>query len=507
MKTINTIWLCTWLVMGTLSLSACGGESSENLPNNESEEPTVTPPEGEGEGEESPETPTVDSFEPAPFDPADEVTNNLRQLQRQSEYLTLEYTARLATESLATFLESFAILAADPERQYLTDLCWSNSLPCAGDIRLYDWKKNGYGLVEPVLFTNRTGAIISGHVWATQKGPEKRPTIVITSGSIQATEQMYWWAAQTLAKAGYIVMTTDPQNQGRSDTFGAGKDVMEGVPPQLIGYTFFDGTVDALDFILSNPDNTYCPQPARSGNSHCEKQERRVNSGLNAGYNPFWAMVDADKVGLAGHSYGASGVSYIGQQDPRVKAIVAWDNLCSLSECQARGGMLPIPELTVPALGISNDYMDGPIPQSRATSTASIDLSEAGVDSGQLIIRGGTHFEYSYLPLSVFAATHRGIDLAAWYTQAWFDKYLKADPTADKRLLTTRWQNDSIDASLDKAGKGNMFSYKYGSRMKIKLASGANWHCEDLRTGCEGMYTDDGEADDYSFLTVVTTPE
>ena len=254
------MWLCAWLVMGTLSLSACGGESSENPPNIESEEPTESSsgnedeesPENpeEEEGEEPTETPIVASFEPAPFDPVEEIANDLRQLQRQSEYLTPEYTARLAAESLASFLESFVILAKDPERQFLTDLCWSNSLPCAGDLRLYDWKKNGYGLVEPVLFTNRTGAIISGHVWAT-----------------------------------------------------------------------------------------------------------------------------------------------------------------------------------------------------------------------------------------------------------------KAGPTADKRLLTNRWQNDSIDESLDKAGKGNMFSYKHGSRMKIKLESGATWHCEDLRTGCDGMYTDDGEADNYSFLTIVTTPE
>lgn len=439
------------------------------------------------------------------FDPALEFSNGMRQLQRQDEYLTPEYQARLFTESQAQFLESLSILVADPERQYLTDLCWSNGLPCAGDIRLYDWKVNGYGLVEPVLFANRSGAIISGHVWATQDGPEKRPTVVITGGSIQATEQMYWWAAQTLAKAGYVVMTTDPQNQGRSDTFGEGADAMEGVPPQTMGNTFYDGTVDALDFILSTPASPYCPQPARSGNSHCEKQTRRADSGLNAEYNPFWALVDADKIGLAGHSYGAAGVSYVGQQDLRVKAIVAWDNLCTPSECQ-QGSQLPLPELHTPALGISNDYAGGPIPQPNALSDASSVLSDADVDSGQLIIRGGTHFEYSYLPNSVFSATHRGIDLSAWYTQAWFDKYLKNDPDADKRLLTQRWRSDAIDAGLDPAGEGNMFSYSILSRLDITLNSGEPWQCEDLRTGCVGMFKDDGEPDAYSFLSVVTTP-
>ena len=50
----------------------------------------------------------------------------------------------------------------------------------------------------------------SGHVWATRTGPARRPGVVITSGSVQADEQMYWYVAQALAKAGYVVLTWDP---------------------------------------------------------------------------------------------------------------------------------------------------------------------------------------------------------------------------------------------------------------------------------------------------------
>ena len=57
----------------------------------------------------------------------------------------------------------------------------------------------------------------------------------------------------------------------------------------------------------------------------------------------------------------------------------------------------------------------------------------------QVNIRGGTHYEYSYIPGVEFDATLRGLDMAIWYTAAWFDKYLKSDPSADRRLLTTRW--------------------------------------------------------------------
>jgi hypothetical protein len=106
---------------------------------------------------------------------------------------------------------------------------------------------NGDGIVRPVLFTARDGATLSGHVSATIAGPARRPGIVITNGSVQADEQMYWYAAQTLAKAGYVVLTFDPQGQGQSDTFGQSPDEDEGVPAQTDGRPFYDGTEDAID--------------------------------------------------------------------------------------------------------------------------------------------------------------------------------------------------------------------------------------------------------------------
>src|SRR6201999_46466 len=98
----------------------------------------------------------------------------------------------------------------------------------AGEFRLYDWN----GIVKPVLFTARHGATVSGHVWAARSGPARRPGVVITNGSVQADEQMYWYAAQALAKTGYVVLTFDPQGQGQSDTFGEGADRGGGGPAQ-----------------------------------------------------------------------------------------------------------------------------------------------------------------------------------------------------------------------------------------------------------------------------------
>ena len=141
--------------------------------------------------------------------------------QRQAIYDTPAYQAQLAVDSAASTAQALATEAADPGRLFTDDLCWNLANGCAGDIRLNNWATNGYGLVRPVLFTARDGATISGHVWATVAGPAKRPGIVITNGSVQADEQMYWYLAQTLAKDGYVVLTFDPQGQGQSDTLGA----------------------------------------------------------------------------------------------------------------------------------------------------------------------------------------------------------------------------------------------------------------------------------------------
>jgi hypothetical protein len=49
----------------------------------------------------------------------------------------------------------------DPEREFVTDLCWNGFDGCAAEFRLYDRKAKGYGRVEPVLFTARNGATLS----------------------------------------------------------------------------------------------------------------------------------------------------------------------------------------------------------------------------------------------------------------------------------------------------------------------------------------------------------
>ncbi len=340
------------------------------------------------------------------FDPVYEAKNYSKTLERASIYMTPQYQLQLRAQSVKNSADAALALLRDPERNFV-NLCSNGFDGCSGDVRLYDWGPVGYGIVKPVLFTARDGATLSGHVWATRAGPARRPGIVITNGSVQANEQMYWYAAQTLAKAGYVVMTFDPQGQGQSDILGESPDAFEGVPAQTDGRPFFDGTEDAINFFLSTAKQPYEPVPScQGGTSHAPKQDRRVAAGLDTAYNPLAEMLNPNRLGLAGHSYGAAGVSYIGQWDPRVDAVVAWDNLSGADPNGGSGsfppGEQPCPAdpsqrtpapLTKPALGMSADYFLPPTPNlsqpdPEAKAAESVKYSDAGVDSGEIVIRG-----------------------------------------------------------------------------------------------------------------------
>jgi dienelactone hydrolase len=467
---------------------------------------------------------TAAAFTPAPFSAVVEARNFAKVEERQAIYDTPGYQLLLRAVGLQNRVASLAEQVNDPARLF-PDLCASGEDGCAGDVRLYGWQSGGAGIVQPVYFTARNGATVSGHVWATRSGAAHRPGIVITNGSVQADEQLYWFAAQTLAKAGYVVLTFDPQGQGQSDSFGEAPDQTEGFPAQTDGRPFFDGTEDAVNFFLSTPSRAYVPVPSCStGTSHRGKQEARVEQRLDNAYNPFWSIVDPARLGLAGHSYGAAGVSYIAQWDGRVGAVVAWDNLSGTDPGGSAGGPVEKPcpanpaarrvaPITKPALGMSADYFLPPTPNTAqpdplAKTAESIAYSKAGVDSGEIVIRGGSHLDFSFIPNAAFGASMRGADMIAWYTTAWFDKYLKGDAAADGRLLTTRWRDDAAEARVDLRHDANMMSFYYQSRLDIHRGGGGGVvDCEDLRAGCAALTAADGAPPAYSYLAVATTPD
>lgn len=476
------------------------------------------------------------------FDPAVEA-RNYSKITERARYVTSEpeFQARLAEQNAQDQAEYPLIVAQDPERDFTQNLCSHRQAECAGDVRFYDWAAQGFGRMQPVLYTARNGATISGTVWGpgprssrpSRARPAKRPAVVITTGGL-APETLYWGFAATLARHGYVVLTYEVQGQGRSDTYGEAPDRMEGRSdrPQAFasGQPFYDGTEDALDFLLSTRRHPYDPRPS-CGNAnggiatdHSAKQQRRVEEGLNTAHNPLWRTVDRARVGVAGHSQGAGAASYVGQKDRRVDAIVAWDHLEAPvdppAECPARPRSRRDLEITKPGLGLAGDYHQPPEaytadPDPQAKNAPFLEYRRAGVESMQVNIRGGTHYEFSFMAgmaatYPFATATLRGYDLVGWYTTAWFDRYVKCRTPAckrraHKRLLTDRWRHDPGSAAVDPDGDPNLYSFYLRSRYDLRRPGGRRVRCDDMRSGCPTMRPD-GLAPGYDLYADATRP-
>jgi hypothetical protein len=292
------------------------------------------------------------------------------------------------------------------------------------------WTGAGLGRVTPVSFPSLDGAVLRGFVFeppASDPPPASGyPGVVITDGSIQAYQQLYFWAAEGLAQSGYEVMTYDVQGQGESDLLPAnclGQLVLHhmctGVPYQQ-NYNFFQGAEDSLNFFLS-------------------------------GGNPDGASLNHHDIALAGHSLGASAVSEVGQCDKRVTTIVAWDDLAAVNNCS--GVIIPPADrsttlLHASALALTNDYFLNPepmtsVPDPHAKDPGYRQLVAAGLNSMEVALRGTTHLTYTYIPY-VLPAGSLSERVAFYYTLAWLNYSMRWSASAFKELTAT-----TFDSSAD----------------------------------------------------------
>ena len=301
------------------------------------------------------------------------------------------------------------------------------------------WTEAGRGRVATVSFAALNGSTLRGHVFVPPPSVARPkagyPGVVITDGSVQAYEELYYWAAQDLAEAGYMVLTYDVQGQGDSSLFGSDcPGECTGVPYQQ-DLNFYQGAEDSLSFFLSTPTAPF------GGSS-----------------NPYAGDLDTGRIGLAGHSLGAAAISHVGQCDNRVSAIVAWDNLRQIESCQ--GIVIPKEHRTTklinaPALALTNDYgffttpaTTAPDPESKTAGYEQV--RRAGLDAQIIALRGATHLTYSYIPL-VFQANELGERMASYYTKAWFDLHLRGDRSGLTRLTATTFDG-SVDGTSIGAG-------------------------------------------------------
>ena len=311
------------------------------------------------------------------------------------------------------------------------------------------WEQLTGGRAVDVKFPSTDGAQLRGHVWLPPKSePAPRggyPGVVITDGSVQGYENLYYWAAEGLAQYGYVVMTYDVQGQGHSDLLpkSCSPSDCPGVPYQQ-NYNFYQGAEDSLSWFLSTA-------------------------------NPAHRELNHAQVGIAGHSLGASAVSWVGQCDKRVKTIVAWDDLVPINVKQCADNVA-IPKqfratrLDTPALGTTNDYefnvqsMTAPPDPHGDSNVGGLagdsgyqQLANKGVDSELVSFRNGTHLTYTYVDL-VLPSNELSERFAFYYTLAWFDQYLRngRDPYTSQPAYERLTNLGKYDESADRNSKSKL---------------------------------------------------
>ena len=425
-----------------------------------------------------------------------EASNYAKVLEATTEQLAPGFASRLQAQSLANELEWTQRGLGDPSwlspqagNTNVLPLCTSWMLQCAGDPFRYPGADSFYdneGEVSPFVIYDAQCARISGRVWAPLgSGPQDAlPTVVIENGSVQASEPLYWWMAQALVRAGYVVLTFDPRGQGRSDL----QTPSGGQGGNFDSTVFWDGLVNVIDFFRSTPEHPY------PHNQSCaDTYPTAVTE-----FNPFWARMDKERLGLAGHSLGASGVSRVqsygaegaepwpglmDEQNP-VDVIVAWDSLSNISP-------------RVPAMGHSSEYGLAPVinttaPDPEGHKSAYEAWKEAGLPVYQLTIQGSTHYEWSLIPTFPTSSwcpdTSNGRCEGGWgrplaehYSLAWFDRWLKKAgevgyDDADARLLSDA---DWVDR----------YSFYFRSARDFPDRNGKQHVCEDIRAGCDEVDT------------------
>lgn len=441
---------------------------------------------------------------------AEQVTDAVAMTGRQRDQLTNPaFHLALGVGTLETFPANLARQLRQPLSPIATLSQLVPGARTADPFRL-TWAEDGRGVRTPVSWTNRYGATIRGHLWAPNlphrdpvtgrhvDGP--LPTVVVTTGSIQGFEEMYLWAAQGLAEAGYLVLTYDVQGQGTSDTFPAG------------GLTGCD-VVGLLAAGLPDTDDADhpCPGVPFQQRDNFVSGTEDALTWLVSDDNPLRSLVDVGRIGLAGHSLGASAVTEVGNRatpvpavpDLQVQAVVGWDDANLPSDLEPR----------VPTMGQAAEVFFFPTPR---TGSPDPDAHlgthrrfvEADVPSYHTTYATSTHLEWTYIPY-LLPASAKGERVAMHQTLAWFDRWLKGEPgpgvtgrdARTQRLdATRRLTADTFDASADASAIGaGSFSPTVGNVPHTiagdLVADHLSPHfrgayafggitCEDVRTGC-----------------------
>lgn len=360
-----------------------------------------------------------------------------------------------------------------------------------------DWAPER-GRTVSVSYPNRYGARISANLWAPNvpfadpvtgepaDGPF--PAVVLVNG-LGAAEEVYRWAAQSLAESGYVVLTFDPQGQGDSDRSprprerycdpdGEWREPQEagmrergdcaGERPPIDNAALVRNVVGAA---TDHPDWDLVHEEYVKAGPNFVFGALDAAEWLLSDANPWRELVDATRVGVAGHSLGAFGAAVAANADPeeRFDAAVAWDGYGFLEDTADPPRFEVAPR--VPTMFQASDQADvadpsvQPEPDPRPSTVNARSFRDADVDAALLHLRASTHQEWRYTPYPLtvaISASRDGQVVASHYTLAWFDRYLKGADTEWARGDEAVQRSDALrrlaartfDASADRTSIG-----------------------------------------------------
>ena len=110
---------------------------------------------------------------------------------------------------------------------------------------------------------------------------------------------------------------------------------------------------------------------------------------LNDSGDALWRMLDLDRIGIMGHSFGGATSIMAAASDPRIKATIALD-----------GWIIPIPEeqigagLRTPFLYIGQSRWDDPVNYQKLDQL----LTNSSSESRKILLEGTKHFDFSDTP-------------------------------------------------------------------------------------------------------------
>lgn len=308
----------------------------------------------------------------------------------------------------------------------------------------YSWE--GKWRSTAVYFRSlRTGASLYGTLFALISGaPRSAPLVIITPGSSVGVQAQYQWSARDLAGHGYVAFTIDPR--------GAGKSGM-----------------DAQDPCGPGPPSSKCYQ---RNNANPPDYEDALESGIAfalSAQDPYQSLIDPNEIGAAGHSEGADVLSYQQGVEPRLKAIVAWDNLISSTtgdqgnaNCTNKPTTLDTPR--VPALGEASETCSGLVgPDAKKTGYEL--WRKHGIPAMEVVFAGTEHTNFAQednVPGTAATGNEQQLHDFEYYTRAWFDLFLRHHPSAAATVLADTVNGRPRDQIISSTDHSAVYLPQYG---------------------------------------------